>query len=365
MKKMRLLTGAVFLILLNSLMISRLIPWIQSIGVDVSVGKILMTHIVMEFIVLVCFKKIRTNTKYVWKCVGAYGMCAYLCYAYALVITAFVPVSVSMKGWIAILAGVLFLVYGIYSARVLKVKTYQIPLLERDMNLVLLSDLHIGAVGSESRISKIVDQINLLEPDIVCISGDVFDNFFGSIRNPEKVKMKLRTIQATYGVYACLGNHDAGNGIKEMLAFLEESNIILLNDSYVMIADKLILGGRLDQMPHGGYGGMKRCDTEDFLGRIKEADLPVIVMEHNPGHLREYDKRVDLILSGHTHNGQQFPANLVLKKVFECAYGHYRKDEKSPHIIVTSGAGTWGMPLRIGTSNEIVGITLGTANSVG
>ena len=135
MKKKRLLTGAVFLILLNSLMISWLIPWIQSIGV------------------------------------GAQGMCADLCYAYALVITAFVPVSVSMKGWIAILAGVLFLVYGIYSARVLKVKTYQIPLMEQDMNLVLLSDLHIGAVGSESRISKIVDQINLLKPDIVCISG--------------------------------------------------------------------------------------------------------------------------------------------------------------------------------------------------
>lgn len=362
MKQIRMVTGALSLIILNALMLGRLVPWIRSVGVEIPMALFLLTYILVECIVIICFRKIRTNTRYIWKCVGGYGMCVYLCYAYALVLTTIVPGSVSIRGWIALFIGALLLIWGIYSARALKIKQYHVPLLEREMRLVLLSDLHMGAVGSESRIPNFVEQINALKPDVVCISGDLFDNFFASIRNPETVKKQLREIHATYGVYACLGNHDAGEGIHEMIQFLAESNIILLNDTFVTVADQLILGGRLDQMPHGGYGGMKRCNTEEFMEKLGDAELPVIILEHNPEHLDEYDQRIDLILSGHTHNGQQFPANLVLKKVYDCAYGYYQKNENTPRLIVTSGAGTWGMPLRIGTCSEIVSIALGKNN---
>jgi len=64
------------------------------------------------------------------------------------------------------------------------------------------------------------------------------------------------------------------------------------------------------------------------------------------------------VLAGHTHQGQIFPANLITNAIFVVDHGHYQKDAGSPHVIVTSGAGTWGMPMRVGTNNEIVSIYL-------
>jgi hypothetical protein len=86
--------------------------------------------------------------------------------------------------------------------------------------------------------------------------------------------------------------------------------------------------------------------------------MPVIVMEHNPAHIGEYGKEVDLILAGHTHKGQAFPGSLVTRAMYTVDYGYYQKDTDSPHVIVTSGAGTWGTPMRVGTNNEIVSIVL-------
>ena len=75
-------------------------------------------------------------------------------------------------------------------------------------------------------------------------------------------------------------------------------------------------------------------------------------------NIGEYGGEVDLILAGHTHRGQVFPANLITKSIFTVDYGHYQKDPGSPHVVVTSGVGTWGMPTRIGTNNEITTILL-------
>jgi len=73
----------------------------------------------------------------------------------------------------------------------------------------------------------------------------------------------------------------------------------------------------------------------------------------------QYDGRCSLLLCGHTHNGQIFPGNLVVRAINICGYGYARRDENSPHIVVSSGAGTWGPPMRIGTDCEIAVIELG------
>jgi methionine-S-sulfoxide reductase len=85
--------------------------------------------------------------------------------------------------------------------------------------------------------------------------------------------------------------------------------------------------------------------------------LPVIVLDHNPAAVNEYD-RGDLILCGHTHKGQIFPGSLFTRRLFPVDYGYYRRDDSAPHVIVSSGAGTWGMPMRVGTDCEIVLIRL-------
>lgn len=81
-------------------------------------------------------------------------------------------------------------------------------------------------------------------------------------------------------------------------------------------------------------------------------------MDHNPSNINQYGNEIDLILCGHTHHGQILPGNLITDAIFDVAYGHYQKENNSPHVIVTSGVGIWGMPMRIGGNCEIVSVKL-------
>ena len=226
-----------------------------------------------------------------------------------------------------------------------------------DMNIVMISDLHLGAVGSESRLPAIVDEINALNPDIVCIAGDFFDTDYTAIQDPDRAIEILKGLKASYGVYACFGNHDAGDTVGDMESFLQKAGVRLLKEEYAVIDDRLVLAGRLDPSPIGGYGTQKRGALSDFLN-IDNEKMPVIVLDHNPAKISEYGKEADLIMCGHTHKGQIFPASLITDAIYDVDYGYYRKNSESPHVIVTSGVGFWGMPMRIGTNCEIVTIQL-------
>jgi predicted MPP superfamily phosphohydrolase len=142
-----------------------------------------------------------------------------------------------------------------------------------------------------------------------------------------------------------------------MMGFLEQSNIKLLNDEHVVIDGRLILVGRLDSSPIGGTGELRRKDFSEVMAQI-DANLPVVVMDHNPANINQYDGDADLILSGHTHRGQLFPGSIITGLLFTADYGHYQKDPASPHLVVTQGVGTWLMPMRVGTNSEIVSIAL-------
>ena len=249
--------------------------------------------------------------------------------------------------------------YGVYNAQRIHTVEYDIQLSDSpvsELTVALISDVHLGAVGSESRLEKIVAEVNALEPDLVCIAGDLFDTNFGSIVDPEKAIKTLKQISATYGVYACLGNHDAGETFASMEDFLMRAGIHLLKDEYVIIDDRLILVGRLDPSPIGGVGNLQRGELTDIL---KDADLnlPVVVMDHNPINVDTYRGKGNLILSGHTHKGQIFPGPLFTNAMYTVDYGYYRS-ENGTQAIVTSGAGTWGPPMRVGTNCEIVKINL-------
>ena len=249
--------------------------------------------------------------------------------------------------------------YGFVQGARLQLTEYDITVskaMDDPVHIVLLSDLHLGAEGSEARLPEIVRQVNALEPDLVCIAGDLFDSDFAAIQDPEQVRSLLQSLDAAYGVYACLGNHDAGATIGQMVDFLDSANVQLLNDTCTVIDDRLLLVGRLDGTPIGGIGDLpRRTDLETVLSG-GDLTLPVVVMDHNPSHVEDYSQPVDLVLCGHTHQGQLFPANIITDLLYAVDYGHYEKD--GVQAIVTSGAGTWGMPMRVGTQCEIVSITL-------
>lgn len=263
-----------------------------------------------------------------------------------------------------VIVGVLLLtgitsLYGFIHSQQIEHISYEIRLENKkdisDLNVILISDLHLGAIGSEERLDKIVEEINRQKPDLICIAGDFFDTDFASIQNPDAALQTLKKLDATYGTYVCLGNHDGGATHSQMVAFLEEANIQLLNDSYTTIDNRLILVGRLDASPIGGYNEANRQPLTSFFTR-EDLSLPVIVLDHNPAHIGEYSSEADLILCGHTHKGQVFPGNLMTNLLYTVDYGYYQKDVNSPHVIVSSGVGNWGMPMRIGTNCEIVRI---------
>ena len=249
--------------------------------------------------------------------------------------------------------------YGFYHAKQVKTIAYDVKIEKNigSLNIAMVSDLHIGSVGGEARLPLVIDKINESKPDVVCIAGDIFDNDFDAIKNPDEVINQLKRIDAPYGIYACLGNHDAGNTIGKMLDLLEKANVKALNDEYEVVDGSFIVCGRLDGFPIGGNGGMARREIEKVLENA-DLSLPVIVLDHNPQDVDKYDEKTDLVLSGHTHKGQLFPFEFVTDRMFPVDYGYYRRDENAPHVVVSSGAGAWGMPMRVGTDCEVVTINM-------
>ena len=225
------------------------------------------------------------------------------------------PQSVSfVAGLLVLLMVTGFVSYGRYNANQIKHTAYTIQLSEPSpasgINLVMISDLHLGAVNSENNLVDIVERINDLEPDIVCVVGDIIDGDYTAIQNPSQASELLKSIKSTYGVYACLGNHDAGSTFNEMVRFFDQSNIILLNDESVVIDNRLVLIGRIDGSPIGGAGDLQRGYIAEILAET-DTNMPIVVMDHNPGNIEQYGEDIDLVLSGHTHKGQIFPGNLI------------------------------------------------------
>jgi len=263
-----------------------------------------------------------------------------------------------VAGWIVLAGAAVMASYGVFHSSRIKQASYTVKIEKetpiKKLNIVLISDLHLGYINDEKKLAKIVNKINNLEPDVVCIAGDVFNGNFTALPNPEEAARSLQSIKSKYGVYACMGNHDGGKTFDEMLRFLEQGNVRALLDEYAVVEDKFVIVGRRDSRPIGRQGEARKEINHVIEGM--NINLPVIVLDHNPANIKEYGKEFDLILSGHTHKGQIFPGNILTHLIFDVDYGYYQEDKDSPQVVVTSGAGVWGPPFRIGTNNEVVNI---------
>jgi predicted MPP superfamily phosphohydrolase len=165
----------------------------------------------------------------------------------------------------------------------------------------------------------------------------------------------LGRLSAPLGVWAVTGNHEyIGGDLEEFSKRVEADGIRLLMDEAVLIADAFYVIGRKDR------SAARRGEGRKPLGELTEGldrGLPLIVADHQPFNLEEAEAAgVDLQVSGHTHNGQIWPGPLVIKGLYENGYGLLYKGKTA--VVVTSGFGTWGPPLRLGTRAEIVFIEL-------
>ncbi|WP_273485128.1 metallophosphoesterase [Desulforamulus ruminis] len=244
---------------------------------------------------------------------------------------------------------ILLIVYGVLHARDIQVQHYDIaiPKAGKDLHVVMLADIHIDREKEKGYVAKMVREINALNPDMVLLTGDIFDD--RDINVLLREKETLKKIKAPYGVYGVLGNHEYYTGnLDKSLAIFKEADIRILRDE-VVEAEGLYIVGRED-------ASRKRKSLKELMKEVNR-EKPVILLDHQPVLLDEAkDSGVDLQLSGHTHRGQFFPNQLITRRIFEVDYGYLAKD--SLQVIVSSGYGTWGPPVRIGTQSEIVDIQL-------
>jgi hypothetical protein len=221
------------------------------------------------------------------------------------------------------------------------------------LNIVMVSDIHLGYIVGIQDIEKMAAGINALKPDLVILAGDIFDDNFHAVRDQEGIMELLRGMESTYGTYAALGNHDAGRTYPEMVKFLEDSGIVLLQDEGVLVGESFFLAGRKDYRPIGDQGEARR-PLDSSLGNV-DRTRPFLMIDHQPVALEELQAfGVDLLLSGHSHKGQIFPGRVFTRMIYRNDWGYLRMG--SMHSVVSSGFGTWGPPLRVGTDSEIVQI---------
>lgn len=218
----------------------------------------------------------------------------------------------------------------------------------QELNIVMASDMHFGQLSGAKHAKRLVEQVNLLEPDLVLFPGDLVDDQIEPYIN-KGIDRILTDISAKYGVFASLGNHDRYAGeMQEFIEILEQGGMKVLYDEAVIIEDSFAIIGRKDRIEQ---------DRKPLSELIQNLDRskPLILLEHQPYDLDLAEAEgIDLMLSGHTHHGQIAPANLITGWLFENDWGYLKKGNM--HSIVSSGYGFWGPLIRLGSRSEIVHI---------
>lgn len=283
--------------------------------------------------------------------------------------------SVISIGSVVVACAVATCLYGIFNARNIKVNEYSVTVnkscgSDKHLKAVLVADLHMGYAIGVDHITNMVEKINQQDADIVIIAGDIFDNSYDGMDDPEGIKAQLKSIKSKYGVYAVYGNHDIDEKIlmgftfdwggkqlhnEKMTNFTKECNIKLINDESVLINDEFYLVGRRDTDKPGTEDGTRAEISE--LTKDLDKTKPIFVLSHEPDELQKTaDAGADIDFSGHTHDGQLFPGNLTIGLFWENPCGMIKKDNM--YSIVTSGVGVYGTFMRVGTDAEICSVDI-------
>ena len=283
--------------------------------------------------------------------------------------------SVISIGSVVVACAVATCLYGIFNARNIKVNEYSVTVnkscgSDKHLKAVLVADLHMGYAIGVDHITNMVEKINQQDADIVIIAGDIFDNSYDGMDDPEGIKAQLKSIKSKYGVYAVYGNHDIDEKIlmgftfdwggkqlhsEKMTNFMKECNIKLINDESVLINDEFYLVGRRDTDKPGTEDGTRAEISE--LTKDLDKTKPIFVLSHEPDALQKTaDAGADIDFSGHTHDGQLFPGNLTIGLFWENPCGMIKKDNM--YSIVTSGVGVYGTFMRVGTDAEICSVDI-------
>ena len=223
-----------------------------------------------------------------------------------------------------------------------------------ELNVVMASDLHLSTIDGERLLSKIIDKINSVNPDIVLFGGDIVDDK-AVILKDRGIGESFKKLNPKFGIYSITGNHEYINGVEPSVKFMEDYGMKVLRDEYELIDSSFYLVGREDVVMKQ-FTGKERKTLEEIISPFN-SDHPKILLDHTPVRLEQAEKNgIDLQFSGHTHHGQIWPGNIITNMIYELSWGYLEKGKTK--YYVSSGAGTWGPPVRTGSKSEIVNIKI-------
>lgn len=267
--------------------------------------------------------------------------------------------------------------YGIWRAqnpvlKHLEVEIKGLPEFWLNKVIVQLSDVHLGTIHRKAFMKKVVEEVNSVNPDLILITGDLFDGMGGKM--PQFIE-PLNSMRATQGKYFITGNHEGYLGLKRPLSVIKETDILILDNEVVDLEGLQVVGISYPEYQQENGTRNLLLDSGSY-----DSGKSSILLYHTPTSIEEEhtdlgsqqantywfpdtsmalakEVGIDLQLSGHTHKGQLFPFGFLTKIIYKgYDYGLHRDGDFQ--IYITSGVGTWGPPMRLGAPPEIVVIKL-------
>lgn len=237
---------------------------------------------------------------------------------------------------------------AVYNAYTPKIERFSITLdkpLAQPLRIGVASDLHLGSYFGGKQLDQLADIFNQEKVDLILLPGDIMDDNVQAYL-AENMQPHLAKLQAPMGVFATLGNHDFFGSQQAILREIQQAGIQVLWDQAVEIDGKFTLVGRNDDLVKN------RPSTAQLIEKVNPA-LPIFLLDHRPTEVEQHAQLpIDLQVSGHTHNGQIFPANIITNLMYRLAYGYEKIG--NGHYFVTSGYGFWGIPMRLGSQSEVL-----------
>jgi len=253
--------------------------------------------------------------------------------------------------------GIILVLYGCFEAGDIRterivIKTSKIPASVGKLTIAQISDVHLGLIVREDRLTKIVALINAASPDILVSTGDLVD---GQINSMTGMAELFGNIRPGLGKFAVTGNHEVYAGMSQAVDFTERAGFRMLRNE-VLTAGGLINIAGIDDPAAGGAMRSRQTQEKSLLMKAFPEKF-TLLLKHRPAVERESLGLFDLQLSGHVHKGQIFPFNLLTFIFYPVKVGFGRYPENSA-LYVSRGTGTWGPPVRLLAPPEVTVIEL-------
>ena len=247
-------------------------------------------------------------------------------------------------GIISLILIILIYLFGSYNARTINIKKIDIksPNLLKNYQVLFISDVHLGS-NNTNHLVKIIKKIKKINFDFLLVGGDLIDSSSFNFKDLNILN------EINKPIYFVSGNHEYYlKDFQNKMSQLSSFNIKHLKNTKIQIENINLIGIDDNQTEKSKI---------DFANKLCDDNLFNLVVCHKPDIWQKLNCKNHLMLSGHTHNGQIFPFNFIVKLKFKFIYGLYSMNNSN--LYVSSGAACWGPKIRLGSKNEITHLKLG------